>query len=71
MKRVHGFKNGVVMVGDGGTDYEARRDGAADVMVGYGGVVIRELPLVGGLPANLLSGSAKCVCWCVSVRVTE
>ncbi len=31
----YGFPDGVVMVGDGGTDYEARRDGAADVMVGW------------------------------------
>jgi phosphoserine phosphatase len=33
---------GVVMVGDGATDAEARAPGGADVFVGYGGVVFRQ-----------------------------
>ena len=43
LKATHELPGGVVMVGDGGTDYEARRDGAADVMVGYGGVITRPI----------------------------
>jgi phosphoserine phosphatase len=43
IKEKYGFKDGVVMVGDGGTDYEARAEGAADVMIGYGGVIVRKI----------------------------
>ena len=32
----------VVMVGDGATDMEARLEGAADLFIGYGGVVERK-----------------------------
>jgi phosphoserine phosphatase len=37
-----GLPGGVVMVGDGATDAEARAPGGADAFVGYGGVVRRE-----------------------------
>jgi len=33
---------GVVMVGDGATDAEARQPGGADIFIGYGGVVFRQ-----------------------------
>ena len=42
LKKTFGYET-VVMVGDGGTDYEARRDGAADGFIGYGGVATREI----------------------------
>ena len=42
LKETFGHKN-VIMVGDGGTDYEARRDGAADGFIGYGGVATRDV----------------------------
>eukprot|EP00798_Chlamydomonas_sp_ICE-L_P024585 gene24585-10198_t len=32
----------IIMVGDGATDMEARLEGAADLFIGYGGVVVRE-----------------------------
>ena len=42
----HGKKTGnfksVVMVGDGATDVEARAEGGADIVIGYGGTVRRE-----------------------------
>jgi len=31
----------MVMVGDGATDLEARREGGADIFIGYGGTVVR------------------------------
>ena len=43
IKEANDYRNGVVMVGDGGTDYEARRDGAADVFVGYGHIANRKV----------------------------
>ena len=32
----------LVMVGDGMTDVEARQDGCADAVIGFGGVVVRQ-----------------------------
>ncbi|PNH05830.1 Phosphoserine phosphatase, chloroplastic [Tetrabaena socialis] len=41
LKDKYGFQ-GVVMVGDGATDAEARTEGAASLFIGYGGVVVRQ-----------------------------
>ncbi|MDO4776558.1 MAG: HAD-IB family phosphatase [Cardiobacteriaceae bacterium] len=40
-KKRHGFKQ-VVMVGDGMSDIAARAEGAADAVIGYGGVIVRD-----------------------------
>jgi phosphoserine phosphatase len=40
LKGQYGFKT-VAMIGDGATDMEAKRDGAADVFIGFGGNVTR------------------------------
>ncbi|RDX65015.1 Phosphoserine phosphatase, chloroplastic [Mucuna pruriens] len=41
IKKAHGFKT-LTMVGDGATDFEARRPGGADLFVCYAGVQLRE-----------------------------
>ena len=41
VKKTGNFKS-VVMVGDGATDVEARAEGGADIVIGYGGTVRRE-----------------------------
>jgi phosphoserine phosphatase len=41
VKKTGNFKT-VVMVGDGATDVEARAEGGADIVIGYGGTVRRE-----------------------------
>ncbi|KAG5046452.1 hypothetical protein JHK86_015858 [Glycine max] len=41
IKKAHGFKT-LTMVGDGATDFEARRPGGADMFVCYAGVQLRE-----------------------------
>eukprot|EP00928_Gymnodinium_smaydae_P090288 TRINITY_DN74114_c0_g1_i1.p1 TRINITY_DN74114_c0_g1~~TRINITY_DN74114_c0_g1_i1.p1 ORF type:complete len:294 (+),score=41.56 TRINITY_DN74114_c0_g1_i1:124-1005(+) len=41
LKRKHKYNN-MVMIGDGATDMEARRNGPASAFIGYGGVVVRE-----------------------------
>lgn len=41
LKRAHGYTT-LVMIGDGATDLEARRDGGADIFIGYGGVQARQ-----------------------------
>ncbi|KAG2487307.1 hypothetical protein HYH03_014024 [Edaphochlamys debaryana] len=41
IKDKYGY-DGVVMVGDGATDLEARLEGAASLFIGYGGVVVRK-----------------------------
>lgn len=40
-KKQHGFRQ-VIMVGDGMSDIAARAEGAADAVIGYGGVIVRE-----------------------------
>lgn len=40
-KKQHGFRQ-VIMVGDGMSDIAARVEGAADAVIGYGGVIVRE-----------------------------
>lgn len=40
-KKRHGFRQ-VIMVGDGMSDIAARAEGAADAVIGYGGVIVRE-----------------------------
>lgn len=42
VRKRHGGDARVVMIGDGATDLEARAPGAADVMIGYGGVAVRD-----------------------------
>ena len=42
MKQHYGGGRPLVMVGDGMTDVEARCDGGADVVIGFGGNVVRE-----------------------------
>lgn len=39
-KKQHGFKQ-VVMIGDGMSDIAARAEGAADAVIGYGGIIVR------------------------------
>lgn len=40
-KKRHGFKQ-IIMIGDGMSDIAARAEGAADAVIGYGGVIVRE-----------------------------
>ena len=40
-KKRHGFKQ-VVMIGDGMSDIAARAEGAADAVIGYGGIIVRD-----------------------------
>lgn len=42
LKEEYGYKQ-MVMMGDGATDLEARREGGADIFIGYGGVSVREV----------------------------
>lgn len=42
VRKRHGAGARVVMIGDGATDLEARAPGAADVVIGYGGVAVRD-----------------------------
>ena len=46
LKARHGYAS-LVMVGDGATDLQARAPGAADVMLGYGGIAQREAVVKG------------------------
>ena len=46
LKARHGYAP-LVMVGDGATDLQARAPGAADVMLGYGGIAQREAVVKG------------------------
>lgn len=41
LKTCYGYKT-IVMIGDGSTDMQTKRDGVADVFIGYGGVVVRD-----------------------------
>ena len=53
----------LVMIGDGATDLEARAPGAADFMIGYGGVAVREAVQRGAdmfaLTAETLAGACR------------
>eukprot|EP00898_Chlorokybus_atmophyticus_P007763 jgi/Chlat1/7989/Chrsp7S07749 len=41
LRRDNAYRGPVVMLGDGATDLEARQPGAADVVIGYGGMQVR------------------------------
>jgi len=42
LKEKYGYEK-IVMMGDGATDLEARKDGGADMFIGYGGVSVRNI----------------------------
>merc|ERR1712037_810029 len=50
MKRKHGYKT-MIMFGDGATDMDARTQGPAAALVGYGGVTVRPNIKAGALVA--------------------
>ncbi len=43
VRKRHGAAARIVMIGDGATDLEARAPDAADIMIGYGGVAVRDV----------------------------